>query len=70
LARTDSRAMTREPIDAWIATSNIWRGISSRRRSVIARPYWYARSRGTTDENASTGSPCSRMSTRTRSDCS
>ena len=30
MARIVSRAMMRLPIDAWIGTSNIWRGISLR----------------------------------------
>ena len=36
IAFTVSRAITRDPIAAWIATSNIWRGISSCSRSTSA----------------------------------
>ena len=39
LAFTVSRATICEPIAAWIATSNSCRGISSRSRSTICRPY-------------------------------
>jgi hypothetical protein len=39
-AFTDSRAMIRVPIAAWIATSNICRGISSRIFAASARPRW------------------------------
>ena len=62
-----SRAMIRDPIAAWIGTSNCWRGISSRSLAAIERPYAYALSSCTIALNASTGSPCSRMSTLTRS---
>ena len=62
-----SRAMTRAPIAAWIGTSNCWRGISLRSLPVISTPYAYALSLCTIALNASTGSPCSRMSTFTRS---
>jgi hypothetical protein len=38
IALTDSRAMMRPPMAAWIATSNIWRGMSSRIFAASARP--------------------------------
>ena len=66
IARMFSRAITREPIAAWIGTSNGWRGISLRSLLVIDVPYAYALSLWTIAENASTVSPCSRMSTLTR----
>src|SRR5947209_3565054 len=60
--------MILEPIEAWIATSNCWRGICARRRSARLRPAEYALSLWTIIDSASTGSPASRMSSLTRSD--
>jgi hypothetical protein len=62
-----SRAITRDPIAACTGTSNICRGISSRSFSTSARPRPYASDRCTMIESASTASPASMMSTRTRS---
>jgi len=39
IALTVSRAMTFDPIAAWITTSNICRGISFRSRSVTSLPF-------------------------------
>jgi len=64
-----SRAMIRDPTAAWIGTSNCCRGISSLSLAVIARPYSRALSACTIWLNASTGWPCSRMSTFTRLAC-
>ncbi|CFP59593.1 Uncharacterised protein [Bordetella pertussis] len=36
-ALTFSRAMTSAPIAAWMATSNIWRGIRPRMRETTSR---------------------------------
>ncbi len=62
-----SRAMIFAPMAAWIGTSNCCRGMSSRSRDVMASPYSRALSSCTIWLNASTGWPCSRMSTLTRS---
>src|SRR5262245_18919911 len=40
-ACTVSRAMTRDPMAAWIATSNIWRGIIFCIFSTSVLPRWY-----------------------------
>lgn len=61
-----SRAMTREPMAAWMGTSKAWRGMSSRSLATSRTPYAYAASLWVIAENASTLSPCSRMSTLTR----
>ena len=62
-----SRAITRAPMAAWIGTSNCCRGIRSLSFPAISSPYAYALSLCTIAEKASTGSPCSRMSTLTSS---
>ncbi|SII84881.1 Uncharacterised protein [Mycobacteroides abscessus subsp. abscessus] len=49
-----SRAMMREPMAAWIGTSNCWRGMSPRSLPAMSTPYEYALSRWTIAENAST----------------
>jgi hypothetical protein len=57
-----SRAMILLPMAAWIATSNICRGISWRSFSATLRPYSYALSRWMITLKASTGSPLIIMS--------
>ena len=60
--------MTREPIAAWIATSNIWRGIIFRIFSTSDLPRGYAVSWWTMSESASTGSPFTSTSSFTSGD--
>ena len=55
------------PIAAWIATSYIWRGISSRIFATTARPRYWLWLRCTMIDSASTFSPLIRMSTLTTS---
>src|SRR6187200_2764477 len=57
----------REPIAAWMGTSNICRGISSRSRSTSSLPRSYAASRWAISDSASTCSPPTRTSTRASS---
>ena len=60
-----SRAMIREPIAAWMGTSYCWRGMSFCSLPVMSTPYEYALSLWVIALNASTCSPCRRMSTFT-----
>jgi hypothetical protein len=62
-----SRAMILPPIAAWIATAKSWRGIKSFNLSHSARPRRSAWLRWTMIDNASTGSPFTRMFISTRS---
>jgi hypothetical protein len=53
------------PIAAWMATSNICRGMSFCSVSTSSRPRFWARMRWTIIESASTRSPLISTSTRT-----
>ena len=67
LARATAGALPDEPIAAWIATSNIWRGMNSLSFRASSAPRDCALSRCTMSESASTGSPFTRMSSLIRS---
>src|SRR5690606_1885152 len=66
-ALTFSRAITSAPMAAWMAMSNIWRGISPRMRVTTSRPRKRALARCTIMDKASTRSPLINRSTRTTS---
>ncbi len=65
---TVSRAMTRDPMAAWMATSNICRGISFCIFSTSDLPRVNAESRWRMSDSASTVSPFTRTSSFTSGD--